>query len=83
MPGSVQERVIETIAKTQHIDAATVRAESTFVELKIDSLDGLQIVFALEEEFRVSIPDEAAKGFTSVSQAIEGIEMLLAKKAEA
>ena len=83
MPASVAQRVIDTIAKTQHIEASTVTAESTFAELNIDSLDGLQIVFALEEEFSINIPDDAARNFTSVSQAIEGIETLLAAKAQA
>lgn len=77
---SITERVIETIAKTQHISPDTIRPENSFSELKIDSLDGLQIMFALEEEFNVSIPDDEVKKLTSVGEAIAGIERLLAAK---
>ena len=81
MDQSVTERVITVIAKSQHISADTVKSESTFEELKIDSLDGLQIVFALEDEFDVSIPDDEARKLTSVAQVIDGVTTLLAKKA--
>ena len=77
---STTERVIDTIAKTQHISPDTIRPENTFADLKIDSLDGLQIMFALEEEFNVSIPDDEVKKLTSVAEAIAGIEKLLAAK---
>ena len=80
---AVTERVIQVIAKAQHIPVETVKAESTFEELKIDSLDGLQIVFALEEEFDISIPDEEAKALRSIEQAVAGIRQLLAAKASA
>lgn len=77
---SITDRVIQTIAKTQHVEPDTIRAENTFAELKIDSLDGLQIMFALEEEFGVSIPDDEVKKLTSVGEAVAGIEKLLAAK---
>lgn len=80
---AVTERVIQVIAKAQHIPVENVKAESTFEELKIDSLDGLQIVFALEEEFDISIPDEEAKALRSIGQAVSGIKQLLAAKAAA
>jgi acyl carrier protein len=80
---AVTERVIQVIAKAQHIAVENVKAESTFEELKIDSLDGLQIVFALEEEFDISIPDEEAKALRSIGQAVSGIKQLLAAKAAA
>ncbi len=77
MTGTISERVIEVFKKTQYLPDGKVTPESTFVELNIDSLDGLQIVFALEEEFGISIPDDAAKKFTTVQQAIDGVALLL------
>jgi acyl carrier protein len=77
MPDDLTQRVISVIAATQHIDASTVTPDSTFEELKIDSLDGINIVFALENEFNVSIPDDAAKSLRSVREAAEGIAKLL------
>lgn len=83
MPETTTERVIRVIAASQHYDAAktaTITATSTFEELGIDSLDGIQIVFALEMEFDVSIPDDAAKSIRGIADIVEGIEKLLAEK---
>ncbi len=73
-------RVTGVIAKSQHIPPESVTIDSTFEELKIDSLDGINILFALEGEFDVDIPDDQAKQIRSVRQAAEGIEKLLAAK---
>lgn len=73
-------RVTGVIAKTQHIPPETVTIDSSFEELKIDSLDGINILFALETEFGVDIPDEAAKQIRSVREMVEGIEKLVAAK---
>jgi acyl carrier protein len=73
-------RVTGVIAKSQHIPPESVTIDSTFEDLKIDSLDGINILFALEGEFDVDIPDDAAKQIRSVRQAVEGIEKLLAAK---
>jgi acyl carrier protein len=73
-------RVTGVIAKAQHIPPESVTIDSTFEDLKIDSLDGINILFALESEFDVDIPDDAAKQIRSVRQAVEGIEKLLAAK---
>lgn len=52
------QRVIAVIAKTQKLPLERITLDSSFEELRIDSLDGLNILFALEEEFDVNIPDE-------------------------
>ena len=80
MPETISERVIRVIAATQKLAAERVGEESTFRELGIDSLDGLNIVFALEEEFAVDVPDESVKEFISVRDVVVGIERLLARK---
>jgi acyl carrier protein len=73
-------RVLSVISKTQHLAPESVTIDSSFEDLKIDSLDGINILFALESEFDVDIPDDAAKQIRSVRQAAEGIEKLLAAK---
>jgi len=73
-------RVTNVIAKTQHIPPESVTIDKTFEELKIDSLDGMNILFAVESEFNVDIPDDAAKSIRSVREMAEGIEKLLAAK---
>ena len=76
----LKARVVRVIAKTQRIPLETVSIDSTFEELKIDSLDGINLIFALESEFDVDIPDEDARGIKSVRQMAEGIAQLLAQK---
>jgi acyl carrier protein len=78
MPDDVMSRVIRVIAETQRIPAETVMPDSTFEELKIDSLDGINIVFAIENEFNINVPDEAAKSLRSVRDVAEGVERLVA-----
>lgn len=81
MPEEFKARVIGVIAKTQRIPLETVSIDSTFEELKIDSLDGINLIFALENEFNVDIPDEDARAVKSVRQMAEGIAQLLARRA--
>jgi acyl carrier protein len=76
----LKARVIKVIAKTQRIPLETVSIDSTFEELKIDSLDGINLIFALESEFNVDIPDEDARAIRSVRQMAQGIAELLAQK---
>ena len=76
-------RVAAVIAKTQKIPPETVTIDKTFEELKIDSLDGINILFALEGEFDIDIPDDAARQIRTVGDMVEGIEKLLAAKSGA
>jgi acyl carrier protein len=78
MPDDVMSRVIRVIAETQRIPVDSIKPESTFEELKIDSLDGINIVFAIENEFNINVPDDAAKSLRSVSDVASGVERLLA-----
>ena len=81
MDQDLVNRVIGVIAKTQHLDASKITPDSSYEELGIDSLDGVNILFALENELDIEIPDEAAKQIRGVRQTVEGIEKLLAQKA--
>jgi acyl carrier protein len=76
----IEQKVIGLVAETQKIDLAEIRPESTFEELKIDSLDGLNLLFAVESEFDIHVPDEEAKKLRSVSDVVEGVQKLLAAK---
>jgi acyl carrier protein len=75
--------VIRVIAATQHMPVDAIGIENTFEELKIDSLDGINIVFALESEFHISIPDEAMQNLKSIRDTVEGVRQLLAQKEQA
>lgn len=82
MSGELTARVTKVIAVTQKIPEESVTVDKTFEDLKIDSLDGLNILFALETEFNVDIPDDAMRSTGSVGDVVRGIEKLLASKEE-
>lgn len=71
------QKVVDIITSTQKLEPGKVTIDSTFEELQIDSLDGLNIVFALENEFDLDIPDDQAKELTTVRQVAERIHALL------
>ncbi len=80
MPTQLTERVIRILTETQRLDPGRVTAESTFEELGLDSLDGINIVFALENEFGIDIPDDSLPVLRSVQDIAASIETLLAAK---
>jgi acyl carrier protein len=80
MPADLADRVIQVIAKTQHLPPESITIDQTFAELKFDSLDGMNILFAVENEFDISIPDEQVPQIKSVREMVEGIAKLVAAK---
>ena len=72
---SVQERVIDIVSTQLGVDKEKVTSETSFVnDLGADSLDTVELVMELEEEFDINIPDDAAEKIQKVGQAIEFIE---------
>ena len=70
-------RVRSIIAATQHLPQENITPDSTFEELGIDSLDGINILFAVESEFNINIPDEGVQTLQSVRDVVDGIAKLL------
>ena len=83
MPDDLSQRVISVVTATQHLEPGKVTLDSTFEELGIDSLDGVTILFAVENEFNINIPDDAATEIRSIRQMVEGVEKLVAAGGEA
>jgi acyl carrier protein len=79
---SVEERVIRVFADFKKVPPEEITMDTTFEELGFDSLDGLNLVFELEEEFDMTIPDDRVHDMKGVRQAVEGIEALLDAKAK-
>lgn len=72
---SVQDRVIEIVAEQLGVDKEKVTPETSFVnDLGADSLDTVELVMELEEEFDITIPDDAAEKIQTVGQAVQYIE---------
>ena len=70
----IQGKVIQIISEQLGKDESEIKMSSHFIEdLDADSLDTVELVMALEEEFEVDIPDEAAEKITTVQSAIDFI----------
>ena len=74
------QKVIRIIAEKQRIPLESVTLDSTFEELKIDSLDGINIIFAVEEQFDISVPDEGVHSIRSVRDMVNGVRSLVEAK---
>ena len=72
---NVEQRVKKIVAEQLGVNEADVKAESSFVnDLGADSLDTVELVMALEEEFECEIPDEDAEKITTVQQAVDYVK---------
>jgi NADH dehydrogenase (ubiquinone) 1 alpha/beta subcomplex 1, acyl-carrier protein len=72
--GEVTERILTVVKNFDQVDASKVKPETKFAEdLGLDSLDIVEIVMAIEDEFAIEIPDQEADRITSIAQAIEYI----------
>jgi acyl carrier protein len=80
---SVEERVIDIVAEQLGVSKDQIKRETSFVnDLGADSLDTVELVMELEEEFDINIPDDAAEKIQTVGQAIEHIEKVVQEKGE-
>jgi len=80
---AVEEKVNAIIAEQLGVKAEEIKSESSFVDdLGADSLDTVELVMALEEEFGIEIPDEDAEKMTTVGEALKYIESKVKTKAE-
>ena len=72
---SVQERVIDIVAEQLGADKEKISPETHFVnDLGADSLDTVELVMELEEEFDINIPDDAAEKIQTIGEAVKHIE---------
>ena len=77
---TVAERVVRVFSEFKKLPAVDIKMGTTFDELGLDSLDGLNLIFELEEEFNVAIPDAQVQSMKTVGQVVEGIEEILANQ---
>jgi len=72
---NIEQRVKKIVAEQLGVNEADIKNDSSFVEdLGADSLDTVELVMALEEEFECEIPDEEAEKITNVQQAIDYVK---------
>ena len=86
--GSIEQKVLELVGEQAGIDPKEVSLNSKFEELNLDSVAIVELVFMLEETFKISIPfegldeSELKRNFNTVSSLINLLEDLLQKNAE-
>ncbi|MBK7953087.1 MAG: acyl carrier protein [Candidatus Accumulibacter sp.] len=69
---NIEQRVKKIVAEQLGVNEVDIKNESSFVDdLGADSLDTVELVMALEEEFECEIPDDEAEKITTVQQAID------------
>lgn len=79
---SVQETIIDIISKEAGIDSGKITLDSTLKELEIQSLDAVQIIFEIEDRYKITLPDRDPKVDTeSVRGLVEAVDRLIAEKA--
>ena len=81
MASSVEQRVIEIVCENLGVNKEQVNRNTSFIEdVGADSLDIVELIMELEEEFEINIPDEQAEKIKNVGEAIDYIEKEQSKK---
>ena len=70
---AIARKAIAAIARAKRRAPEEITRESSFEELGIDSLDSIEVLFELEEEFDLEIPDEVAQGVDSVGEVVDAL----------
>ena len=80
---TVEDQIREIVARIVHVDKSIVTRESTFKDIKADSLDIVQAVVAVEEAFDIEIPDEDAQRFQNFGDFVSFVENHVGHKGKA
>jgi len=80
---SVEEQIRSIVANIVHVDESIITRDSTFKDIKADSLDIVQALVAVEEAFDIEIPDEAAQNFQNFGDFVSYVENHVAEKEKA
>ncbi len=76
----VEDTIKETIIKIVHCEPDVLKPTATFQDMKADSLDMVQVLVALEDEFGIEIPDEDAQNFKAFGDFVSYVEKKVAEK---
>lgn len=80
---ATEETVKDIIVKIVHCDREVLTPPATFQDMKADSLDMVQVLVAIEDEFGIEIPDEDAQKFQNFGDFIAYVEAKIAEKGNA
>lgn len=68
---AIARRVIATIARTKGIPKSRISLGTSFEQLGIDSLDAVEVLYEIEEEFDVKVPDDVARQIRTVREVVD------------
>ena len=77
---AVEDTIKDIVVKIVHCDREILKSEATFQDMKADSLDMVQVLVALEDEFSIEIPDEDAQKFKNFGDFVSYVEARVAEK---
>ncbi len=80
MSDDVTTRIVDLIARSKSLAPETIHPSTSFDELKIDSLDKINLSFEVEEVFSIQIPDASLNSLRTVGDVIAGVNRLQAEK---
>jgi len=83
MMSATEETIKDIIVKIVHCDREVLTPTATFQDMKADSLDMVQVLVALEDEFGIEIPDEDAQKFQNFGDFVTYVEARVAEKGSA
>ena len=72
------EKVLSAVASVKHIQREQIALDSALQELGFDSLDTTVLLFELEKQFQISIPDEAVRSVRTVGDVVDGVARIIA-----
>jgi acyl carrier protein len=77
---TIEDQVRDIVAKITRVDKSIITRQSTFKEIKADSLDVVQALVAVEETFGIEIPDEEAQKFQNFDDFVSYVESRVAQE---
>jgi acyl carrier protein len=80
MPQDIENAVITAILRQKKLDAATITRDSVLSELGITSLDAITIVYDIEEQFGIEVPNEMLEGLRTVGDIVDSLATLIESK---
>lgn len=77
----IEQTLLEIVQKEKQMPAASLASDAPLADAGIDSLDALTILFAIEEHFKITIPDDRARAMKTFGDMVDTVEALVAERA--
>jgi acyl carrier protein len=76
-PEEISKIVLDILTRRKAVDRAAVGPDTTLISLGIDSLEGLEVIFALEDRFNITVSDDEATTMKTVGAVIAGVQRIV------